>query len=78
MKQHYELNSMKFSGGLPLKMNLIHVINSFTMYLLPDEFSPLTWPARSLTTVADVAILTLFNFILPALGEWLECDIWCH
>ena len=47
----------------------ISEFNSFMTYLLPGEFSPLTWPACSLTTVADVAILTLFNFILPALGE---------
>ena len=44
-------------------------LNSFMTYLLPSEFFPLTWPARSVTTVADVAIATLFNFILPALGE---------
>ena len=40
------------------------------MYLLLGEFLPLTWPARSLTTIVNVAILTLFNFILPALEEW--------
>ena len=42
-------------------------INSFTTYLLLGEFCPLTQPALSLTTVANVAILTLFNVILPAL-----------
>ena len=48
----------------------ISEFNSFMTYLLLGKFSPLTWSAHSLTTIADVAILTLFNFILPVLAEW--------
>ena len=56
----------------------LHMLSSVLMYLLPGEFSPLRWPACSLTTVANLATWTLFSFILPALGEWQECDIWCQ
>ena len=43
-------------------------VNSIMTCLLPGE-SPPPRPACTLTTVVDVAILSLFNFILPALGE---------
>ena len=48
------------------------LVNSFMTYLLPGGFPPLTWPARSLMTVADVAIMTFFRFILPAVEEWMN------
>ena len=43
--------------------------NSFTMYWLSGEFSPLIWSACSLTTVDDVAILTLLSFIYKRLEK---------
>ena len=64
-------------GGGVIKSD-VHSFQFFHDVPAAGEFSPLTWPACSLTTVADVAILTVFNFILPALGEWQEFDIWCH
>ena len=38
-------------------------LNSFTTYLLLGEFSPLTWSAYSVTTIAGIANLTVYKFI---------------
>ena len=74
-------------NNLCINRNFLCKLNSSMMYLLTGESLPsptpkhTTWPAPSLTTVADVAILTLSYFTSPliaALGEWQESDIWCH
>ena len=50
-------------------------LNSFPTDSLAGEFSPLLWPARSLTTVADVAILGPFELIFLAWKKWVR--VWC-
>ena len=51
------------------------ILNYFTTYLLPCEFSPLMWPAYSVTTVADVVILTLFQVYFTS--TWRMVGVWC-
>ena len=48
------------------------VFNSFPTDSLAGEFSPLPWPACSLTTVADVAILGPFELIFLAWKKWVR------
>ena len=49
-----------------------------TVYSLQGKFSPLSWSTHSLTTDADIAILTLFKFIFQHVKNGQECEVWCN